>query len=244
MTTLSLVVPAYNEAHNLPRTLPLFAQLSPTLVHEIIFVDDGSTDATPALVTQWHAIDPRIRLLSLPRNQGKGAAIKAGLLAAQGAVIMYTDADLIYQLDELPAWIAYLQDAEIVNGNRRLPDSVFHVPTRLFPFLAKRAKMGLAFNRLVRWWLGVQTTDTQSGMKLFRADVAKRLAAATHENGFAFDVEFFALASVWRYRICDVPVHLAYRNEVSSVRLLRDGWRMLCAVWQIWRRMVAHKKMP
>lgn len=244
MPTLSLVIPAYNEAANLMRTLPQVAQLSAAIVQEILIVDDGSTDATADIVRQWTTQDPRVRVHSLERNQGKGAAVKAGLLAATGSLVMYTDADLIYQLADLPAWIAALQDVDIVNGNRRLPDSVFYVPTRMFPYVAKRARLSLLFNRAVRRVLGIATTDTQSGMKLFRAPVAQRIAAAAIENGFAFDVEFFALAHVWGYRVRDVPVQLQYRNEVSSVRFARDGWRMAKAVWHIWRRMVAHKKMP
>lgn len=241
--TVSLVIPAHNEAENLRRTLPQFRAWQSPAFTEIIIVDDGSRDDTGECVRRSAAEDPRVKLIALPRNTGKGAALKAGILAAASDVIFYTDADLIYDLGALPEWIAHLRRAEVVNGNRRLPDSIFQVPTRLFPYVVKRARLGQLFNWMVRRILPIDTTDTQSGCKLFRREVAHRLAAVAVENHFAFDAELFAVAHGFGFRVVDVPVQLDYRNEISRVRLLRDGWRMLRAVFAI-RRRLRHGAIP
>lgn len=235
--TLSIVLPAYNEEKNLARSLPLLCAYRAVPVHEIIVADDGSSDGTAKLVQEFAARDPRVRLVSLPRNRGKGAAIKAGLESATGSAILYTDADLIYRLDDIPRWLERLADCDVINGNRRLPDSVFHVPTALFPYVYRRARLGLWFNAGVRAILPVATTDTQSGFKLLRAEVAKRFAAHSVVDNFSFDVELFSLLSRWGYRVAELPVRLDYHNEISTVRLLRDGWRMARTIWGIRQRL-------
>lgn len=234
---LSIVIPAYNEAENLARTLPLLSGDFPVRPEEIIVVDDGSRDATAAVVRSAAARDARVRLVQLPRNMGKGAAVRAGLAAATSEAVLYTDADLVYHFGDLAQWLARLSEVDVVNGNRRLPDSVFFVPTRLFPYVVKRARIGLLFNALVRRLLPITTTDTQSGLKLMRRVVAQRFAAVGTVNDFSFDVEFCALLGRWGCRVADVPVRLDYRNEISRVRLLRDGWRMWRQLWRIRRRV-------
>ncbi|MBI2346420.1 MAG: ChbG/HpnK family deacetylase [Deltaproteobacteria bacterium] len=237
LPTVSVIIPAHNEAVNLRRTLPFLLDFTPVRFAEIVVVDDGSSDETARVVEGFALKDARVRLVQFPRNRGKGAAVKAGLLAATSEVLFYTDADLIYQLHDLPTWVELLRSADIVNGNRRLPDSVFNVPTRYFPYVVKRARLGLIFNAFVRRVLPVGTTDTQSGLKLFRREAAHRLARATVENHFAFDVELFAWAARFGCRIAEVPVRLDYRDEVTRVKLLRDGWQMFLAVWAIRRRV-------
>ncbi|MBI4236921.1 MAG: ChbG/HpnK family deacetylase [Deltaproteobacteria bacterium] len=234
---LSVVIPAYNEAENLTRTLPQLCGDFPVRPDEIIVVDDGSRDDTAAVVQRAAANDARVRLVQLPRNMGKGAAVRAGLAASTSDAVLYTDADLIYHFSDLPRWLTLLEHADVVNGNRRLPDSVFLVPTRLFPYVVKRARIGLLFNAVVRCLLPIRTTDTQSGLKLMRRAVAQRFAASGTVNDFSFDVEFCALLGRWGSRLVDVPVRLDYRDEISRVRLVRDGWRMWCQLWRLRRRL-------
>lgn len=236
-STISVVIPAHNEAENLARTLPALIDFPYATFREIIIVDDGSTDATAATVKRFAAFEPRVRLIALKKNEGKGSAIRAGLLAATSEVVLYTDADLIYHLADLPHWMQQLASVDMVNGNRRLQESVFHVPTRLFPYVVKRARFGLCFNWFVRQLLPVTTADTQSGLKLYRREVAHRLAGTARERGFAFDVECFALAHIWGYRVAEIPVRLDYRNEVSRVQLMRHGLQMLRALFAIRRRI-------
>lgn len=233
---LTIVVPAYNEAENLARSLPQLCGLELPALREIIIVDDGSTDATPQLVQDAAERDSRVRLVQLPHNQGKGAAVRAGLLAAQCEAVLYTDADLVYRLGMLREWLGQLAQYDMVNGNRVLDASVLHVPTRLIPYVAKRARLGPIFNKVVRMLLDIQSSDTQGGLKMFRRDIAQRLARTAQDTGFAFDVEFFALAQLWNLRILEAPVQLDYRSDASQVRVFYHGIRMLKALFDIrWR---------
>lgn len=223
---LSVVVPAYNEARRIaPYLQSILAYLSGRgLSFEILVVDDGSSDETAALVEQIGARNQPIRLIRLPRNSGKGAAVRAGMQAARGAFQLYADADGATPIQELEWLEAAIKDgADLAIGSRTLAsrDNRYRVKARLH-----RTVLGNLFNRIVRR-LGIEHIhDTQCGFKLFRQAVAQDLFSVARVNGYGFDLELLYVAQRRGYRIAEVPINWTDQPG-SKVRVLRDGLAMV-----------------
>jgi len=226
---VSVVIPAYNEAS---RILPtLFSRIdhftSRRLSHEIIVVDDGSRDSTAALVREVSRRLTSVRLICLPSNLGKGAAARAGVRNATGALVLIEDADGATPISEFEALRAAVEaGADIAIGSRQ-PSEHTRVDRRL-----KRWVMGRTFALLVNGWAVPGIADTQCGFKLFRSDVARRIFALQRLDGFAFDVEALRLARELEFGVAEVPINWA-DVAGSKVNLVRDSLRMLWDVLRI-----------
>jgi dolichyl-phosphate beta-glucosyltransferase len=230
---LSIVIPAYNEAERLPATL---TQLGTFLCGEgypaeIVVIDDGSTDGTPAAVRAG-ASGPIVRLIEAP-HAGKGAAVRRGMLAAGGQVRLMADADLSMPAHEIPKLLAALAGGADVAlatregaGARRVGE----------PYL--RHLMGRVFNLLVRLLAVPGLHDTQCGFKAFTAASAEALFRRSTIDGFGFDVEVLYLARQRGLRLAEVPIAWYYQPS-SRVSPLRDTIRMVRDVlrvrWNDWR---------
>jgi dolichyl-phosphate beta-glucosyltransferase len=220
---LSLIIPALNEAARLPATInALEAELARwPFSAEVIVVDDGSTDATAALVDQQVARDPRFSLVRHPKNRGKGAAIASGVAASRGARVLFFDADLSYPLSAVEKALASLDaGADMVVGARDLARS----DSRANYGFARRVSTR-AFNALVEATLRLGVRDTQCGFKAFQGDVARDLFPNLVVSGFGFDVELLFAARQRRLRIALLALEMTPR-EGSSVRIVRDSLRM------------------
>jgi len=182
--------------------------------HEIVVVDDGSTDDTVAIARRFAAERRQVSVLELGTNRGKGAAVRAGMRAARGALVLFSDADLatpIHELATLQAVIAGGYDIAI--ASRAVPGATIRV--RQSPL---RELAGRGFNTIVRA-LGIAPfRDTQCGFKLFTREAAHDLFGRATVDGFAFDVEVLLLASP-RYRIAEVPVEWVHVRESKVSRL-------------------------
>ena len=219
---LSVVIPTYQEAEVIARTLAaLRSALEPVGRAggvELIVADDGSTDGTAALAAP--GADAVIRL---PAHAGKGAAVRAGVREASGSTVAFTDADLAYSPEQLLRLLDEVEAGhDVVVGSRRHVDTVTLVRAR-----RTREVMGRAFNTLTRvLLLGGQHRDTQCGIKAFSADAARRIFAAARVDGFAFDVEIFLLADRLGLSLREVPVELS-NSDRSTVRAGRDPFSMI-----------------
>jgi hypothetical protein len=196
---VSIVIPAYNEAHRLPRSMaklvPYVRALGDT---EVIIVDDGSTDGTVSLAERYLRELPQGRLLRLPWNSGKGSAVRAGVSMARGDAIVFMDADMASDLGDLPRLLAALGDAEVAVGSRRVGDGATRHSWR------KAGSWG--FNQIIRSLTSLDHADTQCGFKAFRHAEAKLLFSMSRATGFGFDVEVLALAHMLGYRTAEVPI--------------------------------------
>jgi dolichyl-phosphate beta-glucosyltransferase len=226
---LSVVIPAFDEERRLPPTLgALLAHLrSAGRPFEVLVADDGSRDRTAEVAG---AAGPEVSVLRLP-HRGKGAAVRAGVLAAGGALALVVDADCSTPVAELDRLVAALADGRaVVIGTRSGPGSRVQVPQG-----RGRRVVGRLFNVLVRAVVLPGLRDTQCGAKLFRRDAARAVFGRCRTDGFAFDVEALALARRLGYGVAEVPV--AWRDAPDSrVRPVRDGLRMFWEVLAIrWR---------
>ncbi|NCA71412.1 MAG: glycosyltransferase family 2 protein [Sphingobacteriia bacterium] len=230
---VTLVIPAYNEEQRLPAYLDAIrAHLDGGALRvEVLIVDDGSKDGTAAYVERVAAIDPRVRLVRQPRNEGKGNAVKRGVLEARGRYVLFADADGATPITELEGLLGAVGErAEIAIGSRRLAAArIRRERTGL------RQLMGNVFYSVVNFFAVPGIRDTQCGFKLFRTDVARELFRDLNESGWAFDVELLYRAQLFGYGIAEVPVNW---HEVpgSKVDPLRDAVKMFLAIFRIRRR--------
>jgi len=215
---LSVVLPVYDEARVLEAT---FAELVPHLESlgrsfEIVCVDDGSSDGSWAILERLAAADARVRIDRLPKNQGKGAAVRKGMLAATGELQLFMDADLSTPLDEIAGFLGALDSGyDVVIGNRRAPGSRI---TRHQPWI--RETLGRGFTVVTRLLLAPGVHDFTCGFKAFRRDATREVFARSSLNGWAFDAELVVIAHSLGLRLAQVPV--AWHDEDGTkVRVLR-----------------------
>lgn len=217
---LSLVIPAYNERDIIESTVKTtLARLEAmSLDCELVVVDDGSTDGTPDLLRA--IADTRLRLVEYAPNRGKGAAVRAGMLAAAGDYIFCTDADLAYGLENIPSMLAKLENTgcDLVIGSRRLNGQGY----KDYPLLRLITSKGFAL--IVRVLSGLPY-DTQCGIKGYRREAAQALFSRCATDGFAFDFEVLLRAQKAGMAVEQEAVTIVNHRD-SKVNLLRDSARM------------------
>ncbi len=219
---LSIVIPAYNEAKRLPATLIRIMEYLEArgADYELLVVDDGSTDGTPAMAEAVLApLGDRARVLRNPENLGKGASVRRGMLAARGARVLFSDADLSTPIEELEKLEHALEaGARVAIGSRAVDRAL--VEERQ-PML--RDMMGRAFNFVVQLFAVRGIRDTQCGFKLFAGDAVAPIFARARIDRFGFDVELLTLAQRLGIPIAEVPVR--WRNCPGSRVTLVQGAR-------------------
>jgi glycosyltransferase involved in cell wall biosynthesis len=228
--SLSIVIPAYNEAIRLGKTLlkvvDYLRENSPEA--ELIVVDDGSTDNTADLARQTLENSGTVRtsVISYRSNLGKGRAVRLGLLAARGDVTLFSDADLSTPITETPKLVDPILNGEcdLAFGSRALQRDLIgvHQPWR-------REQGGRVFNLAVRLATGLPFWDTQCGFKAFRMGVCRPLVEAATVDRFGFDVELLYLAYRAGLKLREIPVRWDH-NEGSKVSVMSDSFRMLSEV--------------
>jgi dolichyl-phosphate beta-glucosyltransferase len=221
---LSVVVPAYNEVGRVEGTLSRIFEHLETLggSFEVILVDDGSVDATAERALQVRPGESRFHLLRLGENRGKGAAVRAGVLAARGQRILFSDADLSTPIEDLARLEAALdQGADVAIGSRAIAGAEVVVRQPWY-----RQTMGKIFNLFVQTLVLPGVRDSQCGFKLFHAEAARKSFSLGRLPGFSFDVEVLYIARRLGYCIAEVPVRW-YNSPASRVHPIFDSARML-----------------
>jgi glycosyltransferase involved in cell wall biosynthesis len=208
----------FNEARAVPTTLTELTRRFPDAHTEIILVDDGSTDDSAGLAEHLAQDDDRIQLVRLPRNLGKGAALRAGVARSTSDTVLFMDADLSTSLEHISDFLQRLSKFDIVIGSRSMPGSIVRRSNLL------RTLMGRTFNQLMRWSTGLDIHDSQCGFKAFRGDVARLLFSLSENNRFAFDPEILRLGVALGFSIDEVPVSWV-ASDHSAIRPIRDSLR-------------------
>jgi putative flippase GtrA len=225
---LSVLLPAYQEA---ARIGPTIAAVRSALSNvdggvEVIVIDDGSGDDT----SDRAAAAGADRVVRQPANRGKGAAVRAGINAARGRTVAFTDADLAYSPDQLvPLLETVEQGCDVVVGSRRHDAATTLVRAGRLRELGGRAINWLTYAVLLGGY-----RDTQCGLKAFRSDAAAAIADRARIDGFAFDIELFVLAERNRWALAEAPVRVVNTSS-STVRPVRDGLRLVRDLFRIRR---------
>ncbi len=226
---LSVVIPAYNEELRILAALRSAAgYLGARHDYEIIVVDDGSIDRTARVCEDFFKKNKRGRVIKNKKNSGKGASVRRGILAAEGDLILFSDADMSTPVEEIEKLMGALDEgADIAIGSRSLKQSDVRVHQ---PFL--REKMGKCFNLIVRTAVLGGIMDTQCGFKLFKRGCAQDIFRMSRLDKFAFDVEALFIGRMLGYKIKEVPV-VWVNSPASRVNVLTDPLRMLADVLRI-----------
>jgi dolichyl-phosphate beta-glucosyltransferase len=225
--SLSVIIPAYNEAVRLGKTLRAVVDyLSENVPDgELIVVDDGSADDTAALAraTFKNAQHLRTSVISYKSNLGKGRAVRLGLLAARGDVGLFSDADLSTPITEAPKLVDPIVSGQydVTFGSRALDRELIGVHQSW-----RREQGGRVFNLVVRLATGMPFWDTQCGFKAFRMNVCRPLIEAATVDRFGFDVELLYLAFRAGLRLKEIPVRWDH-SEGSKVTLFSDSFKMV-----------------
>jgi dolichyl-phosphate beta-glucosyltransferase len=225
--SLSIVVPAYNEARRLGTTLPkIIDYLSNNIPEsELIVVDDGSRDDTAEVARKILTSAERVRtsVLSYRSNLGKGRAVRLGLLATRGEVALFSDADLSTPISETPKLTEPIlrDECDLAFGSRALDRGLIgvHQPWR-------REQGGRVFNLIVRLATGLPFWDTQCGFKAFRMSLCRPIIEGATVDRFGFDVELLFIAHRAGLRLKEVPVRWDH-YEGSKVNVLSDSVKMI-----------------
>jgi glycosyltransferase involved in cell wall biosynthesis len=230
---LSVVIPAYNEEDRLQESLSIIDDYlrSQRIDAEILVADDGSTDATARIASEFLR-GRRGRVLSAPENRGKGNAVRRGVLQAEGRWVLITDADLSAPIEEHARLAAAARDhdLDVVIGSRGLPDSQIEKRQNLL-----RETMGKTFNLLLRGMTGLKFMDTQCGFKLVDRERTRPIFERMVVDRFAFDVELLILSVRFGLGVKEIPV--VWRDSHrSSVGILSAPPQMLMDVVRVlWR---------
>lgn len=220
---LSIVIPAFNEEKRLPATLASYCSYldSCNYDYEILIVDDGSTDNTSRVTEEIAHANPRLHLLQIAKNHGKGYAVMSGVFEARGELVLFCDADGSTPISELPRLLKQLPEHDLAIGSRAINSPETHIETLWY-----RKFLGRVFNTLVNILILPGIQDTQCGFKLFKREVAKDIFRRLTAERFSFDVELLFIARKLGYSIAEVPINW---NNVpgSKVNLVWDSLRML-----------------
>ena len=220
----SIVIPAYNESARLPATLKEVVSCvrERGWDAEVIVVNDGSTDATSAVVLDFARTATEVRLLENPGNRGKGYSVRSGLLQALGDVVMFTDADLSAPIPEAERLFAAIAaGADIAIGSRWLEKGR---QTHRQPLY--RQFFGRCFIAVTRAVMGLRFADTQCGFKAFTRTAAQTVFQLQTIERWGFDPEILFIALKRGLRVVEVPVSWAH-DERTRMSYLKDGAKML-----------------
>lgn len=214
---ITAVVPAYNEEEALASVVEEYLEY----VDEVVIVDDGSSDATPEIADRLADEHDGVVVVHHETNQGKAHALRTGVDAASGDILVFTDADNTYPAEHIPAMVAELEHgADLVLGNR-MAEGKGNIPA--FNRIGNRL-----FSLLVSFVGGTAVQDAQTGMRMLRREDFEALD--TEAESLEFETKTTVRATKLGYRIAEVPI--VYRERVGEAHLrpLRDGWRMLRSI--------------
>ena len=225
---LSIIIPAYNEGKRLPTTLPQVVRFvqAQSYASEIIIVNNNSADETGAIIHEFAQEYEFIRIFE-ESIQGKGAAVRTGILNAFGDYLFIADADLSMPIEEVSKFLPpQLTDFDVAIGSREAPGAIRYDEPEY------RHIMGRVFNFYVKLLAIPGFEDTQCGFKCLRRDVARDVFSSQIINGWAFDVEVLFIALRRGYKIVEIPIHWYYR-ENSRISPIRDTINMIREVLRI-----------
>lgn len=229
---ISVIIPAFNEEERIIPTINNLLNffLANHILFEIIVVDDGSTDSTSDVINRLSSVNSSVKLIRLPDNMGKGFAVKAGMLAANGELLVFMDADGAAEIsDILKLVLAIKNGADIAIGSRVIRSPNINVSTKFI-----RAILRKVLNIVVRMFLFDGIYDTQCGFKMFTKESAKYLFEKQQLSGYGFDMELLFLAKNAGFKIKEVPINWKAVPK-GKLNPFWDSFRILADIVRIKR---------
>ena len=222
--SLTIVIPAYNEAERLPRSLMRIIDWASgqRLTVDLLVVDDGSVDDTARIAEETVGDKLPLTVLRNEPNRGKGFSVRRGMSEARGDCVLFTDADLSTPIEEADRLLAAIaQGADVAIGSRGMTASAVQVHQPWW-----REKSGQLFGLLVQLLVLPGIHDSQCGFKCFRHEAAKKISRHQTLESWAFDVEVLLIARKLGYDVAEIPIRWV-NDPNTKVAILSDGPRML-----------------
>ncbi len=229
---LSFVIPAYNEEDFIENTLGSIDTViqGRHLPYEIVVVDDGSQDKTFDNAMRYAKRNGHVRVLTYPKNVGKGYAVRTGFMKANGHVVVFADGDMEIDLKTISNYLDALKNGDIVIASKRHSDSRVEVPI-------SRRILSETFNGLVRLLTGVPLKDTQSGLKAMKKSAFLEIFPKLAVKRYAFDVELLAVAHLHGLKVIEMPVTI----KLNASFKVHNMWHMFVDLLGIaYRLRVVH----
>ncbi|MEO6077332.1 MAG: dolichyl-phosphate beta-glucosyltransferase [Candidatus Andersenbacteria bacterium] len=240
--SVSLVIPAYNEEKRIVPFLASIAEYSksnPEQISQVLVIDDGSSDSTKLVSEQAGFSIPGFEVMSLTKNQGKGEAVKTGVMASNAEYIIFIDADGATDISELPKMISALNGYDIAIGSRWLKDSVMERHSWL------RSLSGY-MNRAYMKFFGFGDIDTMCGFKGYKNAVAKDLYKDLQEKRWLFDTEIAYRALCRNYSIHNFPIIWESKDgsKLDTVTLIKSAIAIFPLIMRLSKQERARKTTP
>ena len=236
---LSVIIPMYNESSIIGSSVKQFNDyLSSNFDdYELIFANDGSKDNCGDVVASYSEKDPRVRLVGYEHNRGKGCAVRTGVLASSGDIVVFTDCDVAFGVDVIGRAVEHLNadpDEDMLVGSRNLSKDGYEGYTLIRKLASK------TYIKILGIIGGFRLSDSQCGIKGFRGEAARNIFAECETDGFAFDFEVIKIAQAFGYKIGEMPVKIINHRE-SKVHVMSDAVKMIRDVIKIKKRVKAKR---
>lgn len=220
---ITLIIPMYNESKIIAETATVLSNYMKANfnTYEIIFSDDGSKDFCGDIVRKLEL--PCVKVIGYEQNKGKGCAVRTGMLEANGAIVMFTDADLAYGTEVIRRvydTLVAAEDANMLIGSRNLSKDGYEGYTFLRKIMSK------VYIKVLCMAGGFKLSDSQCGCKAYKGDAVKKIFERCKVDGFAFDFESILWAQKFGYKIVEMPVKIVNHRE-STVNVVKDTLKML-----------------
>ncbi len=231
---ISLVIPIFNQSSKISYSLEKIKQAVESAFsnYELIVVNDGSTDNTLTILKDIAMTDEEhVHIVSYTPNRGKGYAVRQGVLHSQGDAVILLDGDLDISPDLIKDYVERLGTSDLVIASKKHPESNVKIPR-------SRAFLSRAFNLLIKVTMGIAQTDTQAGFKVGKGDTMRSIFRNVSVNRYAFDVEFFAIASILHLKVQEMPVIMKIERRFNTKEIVN----MFLDVTRIWYKYrIAHR---
>ena len=220
---ISICVPMYNESSiiaDTAKTLDKYMGESFGNDYEIIFADDGSRDGSADIVNNLNL--PNVRVVGYNQNQGKGCAVRHGILSSCGDSVIFTDADLAYGVDIISEAVKIMEkgDYPVLVASRAKHKEGYEGYTLIRKLASK------TYIKVLNLFGGIKISDAQCGFKAFDGEVGRKIFSLCKTNNFAFDLEVILWAQKMKLKIYEMPAKIINHRE-SKVNVLKDAFRMV-----------------
>ncbi len=220
---ISVCVPMYNESSIIEQTArELYAYMTKNFDNdfELIFADDGSKDGSADIVNNLNL--PNVKVVGYGKNQGKGCAVRHGVLASCGDIVIFTDADLAYGVDVIKEAVEIIEKGEhtVVVASRAKHKEGYEGYT----FIRKLASK--TYIKVLNLFGGIKISDAQCGFKAFVGEKGRKIFSHCQTNNFAFDLEVILIAQKMKLKIYELPAKIINHRE-SKVNVVKDAFRMM-----------------